>query len=83
MSEGLPAGPERLPVPSVAVIVLDGWGLAQDGPGNAVSQAATPIFDTLWESYPHTTLSTSGRATSASSRGTRRIASRAPRRRIS
>ncbi len=60
MSEGLPAGPERLPVPSVAVIVLDGWGLAPDGPGNAVSQAATPIFDTLWESYPHTTLSTSG-----------------------
>ena len=60
MSEGLPAGPERLPVPSVAVIVLDGWGLAQDGPGNAVSQAATPIFDALWENYPHTTLSTSG-----------------------
>ena len=60
MSEGLPAGPERLPVPSVAVIVLDGWGLAPDGPGNAVSQAATPIFDALWESYPHTTLSTSG-----------------------
>ena len=52
-----------LPVPSVALVVLDGWG-APDGPGNAVSQAATPVFDTLWESYPHTTLSTSA-ATSA------------------
>jgi 2,3-bisphosphoglycerate-independent phosphoglycerate mutase len=60
MSEGLPAGPERLPVSSVAVIVLDGWGLAPDGPGNAFSQAATPVFDALWETYPHTTLSTSG-----------------------
>ena len=61
MSDGLPAGPERFPVPSVAVIVLDGWGLAEDGPGNAVSQAETPTFDGLWASYPHTTLSTSGR----------------------
>jgi 2,3-bisphosphoglycerate-independent phosphoglycerate mutase len=40
--------------------VLDGWGLAPDGPGNAVSQARTPVFDALWESYPRTTLSTSG-----------------------
>ena len=61
MSDGLPAGPERFPVPSVAVIVLDGWGLAEDGPGNAVSQAETPTFDGLWAGYPHTTLSTSGR----------------------
>ncbi len=59
--DGLPAGPERAPVPSVAVVVLDGWGLAPDGPGNAVSQAETPTFDGLWERYPHTTLSTSGR----------------------
>ena len=61
MSAGLPAGPERIPVSSVAVIVLDGWGLAADGPGNAVSQAETPVFDGLWAAYPHTTLSTSGR----------------------
>jgi 2,3-bisphosphoglycerate-independent phosphoglycerate mutase len=61
MSEGVPAGPDRSPVPSVALIVLDGWGLAEDGPGNAVAQADTPTFDSLWEAYPHTTLSTSGR----------------------
>src|SRR5256884_9372964 len=57
----LPAGPSSVPVPSLALVILDGWGLAPDGPGNAVSQANTPIFDELWAGYPHTTLSTSGR----------------------
>jgi 2,3-bisphosphoglycerate-independent phosphoglycerate mutase len=51
----------QVPVPSLCLIVLDGWGLAPDGPGNAVSQADTPVFDELWERYPHTTLSASGR----------------------
>src|ERR687892_395062 len=57
----LPAGPTSLPVPSLALVILDGWGLSSDGPGNAVSQASTPVFDELWSGYPHTTLSTSGR----------------------
>ncbi|HEY7150421.1 MAG TPA: 2,3-bisphosphoglycerate-independent phosphoglycerate mutase [Solirubrobacterales bacterium] len=57
----LPEGPTRLPVPSLALVVLDGWGLAPDGPGNAISQAATPVFDEIWSRYPHTTLSASGR----------------------
>jgi 2,3-bisphosphoglycerate-independent phosphoglycerate mutase len=48
-------------VPAVALVILDGWGLAPEGPGNAVSQASTPVFDQLWGSYPHTTLSTSGK----------------------
>jgi 2,3-bisphosphoglycerate-independent phosphoglycerate mutase len=39
--------PETLPVPSVALIILDGWGLAEPGPGNAVSLADTPVFDHL------------------------------------
>jgi 2,3-bisphosphoglycerate-independent phosphoglycerate mutase len=56
----LPAGPESAPVPSVVLVVLDGWGLAPDGPGNAVTQADTPVFDELWSTYPRTTLSTSG-----------------------
>lgn len=56
----LPPGPDSLPVGSVCLIVLDGWGLAPEGPGNAVSLAETPTFDSLWASYPHTTLSTSG-----------------------
>jgi len=42
--------------------VLDGWGCAPPGPGNAVEQAATPVFDRLWAEYPHTTLEASGEA---------------------
>src|SRR5581483_10749354 len=56
------AGADRLPAPSTALIVIDGWGLAPDGPGNAVSLAATPVFDELWERYPTTTLTACGRA---------------------
>jgi 2,3-bisphosphoglycerate-independent phosphoglycerate mutase len=51
-----------LPEPSVCLVVLDGWGLAAPGPGNAVSLARTPVFDRLWSEYPHTTLTASGRA---------------------
>jgi 2,3-bisphosphoglycerate-independent phosphoglycerate mutase len=59
---GLPAGPGDLPAPCACLIVLDGWGLAEPGPGNAVSLASTPVFDDLWASYPHTTLTAWGRA---------------------
>jgi 2,3-bisphosphoglycerate-independent phosphoglycerate mutase len=48
--------------PSVCLVVLDGWGLAPPGAGNAVALADTPVFDELWRSYPHTTLATCGRA---------------------
>jgi 2,3-bisphosphoglycerate-independent phosphoglycerate mutase len=48
------------PVPAVCLVVLDGWGLADDGPGNAISQADTPVMDGLWEQFPHATLRTSG-----------------------
>ena len=41
-------------VPHVVLVVLDGWGLAPDGPGNAVSLAKTPVFDDLWNTHPHT-----------------------------
>ncbi len=43
-------------VPGVCLVILDGWGLAPDGPGNAVSLAGTPVFDELWERYDHTQL---------------------------
>ena len=46
----------------VALVILDGWGLAPPGPGNAVELAETPVFDSLWERYPHTTLRASGEA---------------------
>jgi 2,3-bisphosphoglycerate-independent phosphoglycerate mutase len=62
MTDGLPPGPSGLPVPAVCLVVLDGWGLAPSGPGNAVSLARTPVFDELWGAYPHTTLTACGRA---------------------
>jgi 2,3-bisphosphoglycerate-independent phosphoglycerate mutase len=46
--------------PLVALVVLDGWGCAPPGPGNAVELAETPVFDALWARYPHTTLDASG-----------------------
>jgi 2,3-bisphosphoglycerate-independent phosphoglycerate mutase len=51
-----------LPVPSVCLVVLDGWGLAEPGPGNAIDLADTPVFDELWERYPHTELTAKGEA---------------------
>jgi 2,3-bisphosphoglycerate-independent phosphoglycerate mutase len=58
----LPGGPGRPPVPSVCLVVLDGFGLAPPGPGNAVEKANTPVFDELWDRYRHTQLTACGRA---------------------
>ncbi|MBI5448978.1 2,3-bisphosphoglycerate-independent phosphoglycerate mutase [Candidatus Gottesmanbacteria bacterium] len=46
----------------VVLIILDGWGLAPPGPGNAISQAKLTHIPSLWASYPHTQLSASGEA---------------------
>ncbi|MFC1726958.1 2,3-bisphosphoglycerate-independent phosphoglycerate mutase [Patescibacteria group bacterium] len=46
----------------VVLIVLDGWGIAPDGPGNAVTKAKTPYFNRLWSNFPHTQLVASGEA---------------------
>ena len=44
------------------LVVVDGWGCAPAGPGNAVELANTPVFDRLWTDRPHTTLKASGEA---------------------
>ena len=62
MSLSVPAGPSSLPAQRAVLVVLDGWGLAPDGPGNAVSLAQTPVFDELWDAYPTTQLTACGRA---------------------
>jgi 2,3-bisphosphoglycerate-independent phosphoglycerate mutase len=49
-------------VSGVCLVILDGWGLAPDGPGNAVSLADTPVFDELWATYDHTQLIACGEA---------------------
>jgi 2,3-bisphosphoglycerate-independent phosphoglycerate mutase len=52
--------PKRFPL--VVLVVLDGWGCAPAGPGNAVDLADTPVFDALWRRFPHSTLNASGEA---------------------
>lgn len=46
----------------VLLVILDGFGLAPEGPGNAVRQARTPVFDRIWSERPHTELLASGSA---------------------
>jgi len=58
----LPPGPSDLPATSCVLVVLDGWGIAPDGPGNAISLADTPVFDELLSTYPHSQLIACGRA---------------------
>jgi len=55
----LPSGREHQ---LVALVILDGWGCAPAGPGNAVELAETPNFDRLWRTFPHMTLEASGGA---------------------
>ena len=45
----------------VVLCVLDGWGIAPDGPGNAVTRAKTPRLDALFAQFPHAKLDASGR----------------------
>ncbi len=49
-------------VPLVTLVILDGFGLAPPGPGNAVELAKTPVFDNLCVRYPHTQIEASGEA---------------------
>lgn len=42
------------------LIVLDGWGIAPPGPGNAISQAATPNISKYRILYPYCQLTASG-----------------------
>ena len=44
------------------LMILDGWGIADDPSVSAVDQAHTPFVDSLYEQYPHSRLEASGRA---------------------
>jgi 2,3-bisphosphoglycerate-independent phosphoglycerate mutase len=44
------------------LLILDGWGLAEDPAVSAVDQADTPFFDAMMRTQPHGVLQASGRA---------------------
>jgi 2,3-bisphosphoglycerate-independent phosphoglycerate mutase len=46
----------------VILAVMDGWGLAAPGPGNAISKANIVHLNRLWASSPHTQLEASSEA---------------------
>jgi 2,3-bisphosphoglycerate-independent phosphoglycerate mutase len=50
---------QKRPKPAV-MIVLDGFGVAPDGDGNAISKAETPTLDMLTQRYPTMVLRASG-----------------------
>jgi 2,3-bisphosphoglycerate-independent phosphoglycerate mutase len=54
--------PDGRTYPLVALVILDGWGIAPPGPGNAIELAETPVFDRLWRDFPHAQLAASGPA---------------------
>lgn len=49
-------------LPPVVLVILDGWGVAPDGPGNAITRADTPTMKQLSAGFPHTVLAASGEA---------------------
>ncbi|MEI8337679.1 MAG: 2,3-bisphosphoglycerate-independent phosphoglycerate mutase [bacterium] len=46
----------------VILIILDGWGHREETKDNAVAASKKPIFDSLWNKYPHSLLEASGLA---------------------
>lgn len=46
--------------PRAVLIILDGWGIGPDYPGNAIKLAHTPTMDMLTHTFPHTELVASG-----------------------
>ncbi len=56
--------PSVSPVPQspCVLIIMDGWGLAPPGPGNAITSARTPNLDRYWALGRHSVLEASGLA---------------------
>lgn len=46
--------------PFVTLLVIDGWGIGPQIKSNAIYAAATPNYDSLLKTYPHTQLFASG-----------------------
>ena len=61
VEESRAASAENLTLPA-CLIIMDGFGLAEPGPGNAISQARTPCLDEVFATRPWTKLEASGEA---------------------
>jgi 2,3-bisphosphoglycerate-independent phosphoglycerate mutase len=48
------------PTRAVCLVVMDGWGIAPPGLGNAIALADTPVLDELGATYPTAELEASG-----------------------
>ncbi len=48
------------PIRPVVLVILDGWGIAPEGIGNAISRAVLPYFHSISASFPHTSLAAAG-----------------------
>ena len=46
----------------VLLVILDGWGLAQNKAVSAIDAANTPFVDALFQRFPHSRLQASGEA---------------------
>ncbi|MEY4723126.1 MAG: hypothetical protein RLZZ324_639, partial [Candidatus Parcubacteria bacterium] len=53
--------PPKLNVGPVVLAILDGWGVAPAGPGNAITAAKTPFLKEAYKKYAHSTLQAHGR----------------------
>jgi 2,3-bisphosphoglycerate-independent phosphoglycerate mutase len=46
----------------VLLLILDGWGIGDGGPGDLIAQAHTPVMDSLLAAWPNTQLQAAGPA---------------------
>ncbi len=48
--------------PTALLLILDGWGHREATDSNAIANAATPTWDSLWQQQPSTLIDTSGQS---------------------
>lgn len=51
-----------MPAKKAILVIMDGWGLGNVAPADAIQHAKTPYVSSLYKDYPHTTLVTCGEA---------------------
>jgi len=47
---------------SAILLILDGFGYSETSKSNAIEKAEAPVWDRLWDTYPHSLIKTSGMA---------------------